>query len=161
MFLAFGTVQTEETKTFINSKGFIIALMKSKSLHLQSNKSKKSRKKNSNNNKKKILLFYVLYLFLGNVSDIVPLVAGWRETKVKCTFGLFGGRKTAVSDFSFWTISKWISLLLQMFRLVLSRGTRLATSAVSEITGQPVGVGRGRGSVHWVPLCCGPLGVKR
>lgn len=31
VFLAFGTVQTEETKTFINSKGFIIALMKSKS----------------------------------------------------------------------------------------------------------------------------------
>lgn len=45
VFLAFGTVQTEETKTFINSKGFIIALMKSKSLQLQSNKSKKEQHK--------------------------------------------------------------------------------------------------------------------
>lgn len=45
VFLAFGTVQTEETKTFINSKGFIIALMKSKSLQLQSNKSKKGAAK--------------------------------------------------------------------------------------------------------------------
>lgn len=35
-----------------------------------------------------------------------------------------------------------------MFRLVPFRGTRLATSAVSDFTGQPVGVGRGRGSVH-------------
>lgn len=76
VFLAFGTVQTEETKTFINSKGFIIALMKSKSLQLQSNKSKKRSSKNIENNKKNILLFYVLYLFLGNVSGIVPLVAG-------------------------------------------------------------------------------------
>lgn len=38
----------------------------------------------------KNLLFYVLYLFLGNVSGVVPLVAGWRETKLKCTIGLFG-----------------------------------------------------------------------
>lgn len=43
VFLAFGTVQTEET--FINSKGFIIALMKSKSLQPQSNESKWRRKK--------------------------------------------------------------------------------------------------------------------
>lgn len=52
VFLAFGTVQTEETKTFINSKGFIIALMKSKSLQLQSNKSKKRSSKNIVNGKK-------------------------------------------------------------------------------------------------------------
>lgn len=31
-----------------------------------------------------------------------------------------------------WTLSKWISLLLQMFSLVLFGGTRLATSAVSD-----------------------------
>jgi len=39
VFLVFGTVQTEETKTFRNSEGLIIALMKRKSLHLQSNES--------------------------------------------------------------------------------------------------------------------------
>lgn len=49
--------------------------MKSKSLQLQSNKSKKEQQ-NIENNRKKILLFYVLYLFLGNVSAVVPLVAG-------------------------------------------------------------------------------------
>lgn len=76
VFLAFGTVQTEETKIFLSSKGFIIALMKSKSLQLQSNKSKRSSKNDENNNKKKVLLFYVLYLFHGNVSGVVPLVAG-------------------------------------------------------------------------------------
>lgn len=76
VFLAFGTVQTEETKIFfLSSKGFIIALMKSKSLQLQSNKSKRSSK-NDENNTKKVLLFYVLYLFHGNVSGVVPLVAG-------------------------------------------------------------------------------------
>lgn len=36
------------------------------------------------------MLFYVLYLFHGNVSGVVPLVAGWRETKLKCTIGLCG-----------------------------------------------------------------------
>lgn len=45
VFLALGTVQTEETKTYKNSKGFIIALMKSKLLQLQSNKSKKEQQK--------------------------------------------------------------------------------------------------------------------
>lgn len=45
VFLAFGTVQTEETKTFINSKGFIIALIESKLLQLQSNKSRKEQEK--------------------------------------------------------------------------------------------------------------------
>lgn len=34
--------------------------------------------------------------------------------------------------FLLWTISKWISLLLQMLSLVLFGGTRLATSAVSD-----------------------------
>lgn len=34
--------------------------------------------------------------------------------------------------FLLWKISKWISLLLQMFSLVLFGGTRLATSAVSD-----------------------------
>lgn len=76
VFLAFGTVQTEETKTFKNSKGFIIALMKSKLLQLQSNKSKKGAAKTLKTNKKKKLLFYVLYLFLGNMSGVVSLVAG-------------------------------------------------------------------------------------
>lgn len=74
VFLAFGTVQTEKTKTFINSKGFIIALIKSKLLQLQSNKSKKEQKKHLK--PQNILLLYVLYLSLGNVSGVVPLVAG-------------------------------------------------------------------------------------
>lgn len=60
VFLAFGTVQTEETKTFINSKGFIIALMKSKSLQLQSNKSKKEQQKQW---KKKNLLFFMYCIY--------------------------------------------------------------------------------------------------
>lgn len=129
--------------------------MKSKSLQLQSNKSKKEQQKqNKKKYKKNLLLFYVLYLILGNVSGVVPLVAGWRETKLKCTIGLRG--KTAVYDFFFcfllWTISKWISLLLQMFSLVLFGGARLATLPVSDAHrpvgqsgGGPVRVGRGGG----------------
>lgn len=77
VFLAFGTVQTEET--FIDSKGLIIALMKSKSLQLQSNKSKKKKKKKEQQRHCKPeekLLFEVLYLFHGNVYVVVPLVAG-------------------------------------------------------------------------------------
>lgn len=60
VFLAFGTVQTEETKTFINSKGFIIALMKSKSLQLQSNKSKKGAAKTLKT-KKTCSFMYCIY----------------------------------------------------------------------------------------------------
>lgn len=60
---------------------------------------------------------------------LVPLIAGWRETKLKCTFGLWGKKKNCSLIF---TISKWISLLLQMFSLVLFGGTRLATLAVSD-----------------------------
>lgn len=67
--------------------------MKSKSLQLQSNKSRKEQQKHENN-KKVYTALYVLYLFfLGNVSDVVPLVAGWRETKLKCTIGLLGKKK--------------------------------------------------------------------
>lgn len=104
VFLAFGTVQTEETKIFfLSSKGFIIALMKSKSLQLQSNKSKRSSK-NDENNTKKVLLFYVLYLFHGNVSGVVPLVAGWRETKLNCTIGLLGGKNFTLGFFPFFEL---------------------------------------------------------
>lgn len=75
VFLAFGTVQTEETKTFINSKGFIIALMKSKSLQLQSNKSKKELQKNKTNTKKNSCSFmYCIYSL--EMCAVVPLVAG-------------------------------------------------------------------------------------
>lgn len=55
-----------------------------------------------------------------------------------------------------------------MFSLVLFGGSRLATIAVSDAcwpVRQVVGVsewgGVGWGSVHWVPHCCGPLGVSR
>lgn len=67
--------------TAINSKGFIIALMTSKMLQLQSSKSKRSSKKNKKQTKKPAL--HVLYVFDGTVS-VVPLVAG-RE-KLTCTF---------------------------------------------------------------------------
>lgn len=97
VFLAFGTVQTEKTKTFINSKGFIIALIKSKSLQLQSNKSKKEQEKQWKQN---ILLLYVLYVSLGNVFGGVPLVAGWRKTKWKCFIGL-RGKKNLQSNIFF------------------------------------------------------------
>lgn len=81
VFLAFGTVQTEET--FINSKGLIIALTKSKSLQLQSNKLINFA------NRTKLLLFNVLYLFHGNASAAVPLVAGRRgnDSNVPSDFG--------------------------------------------------------------------------
>lgn len=61
VFLVFGTVQTEETKTFINSKGFIIALMKSKSLQLQSNKSKKEHHKHWKQKQKYCSFMYYIY----------------------------------------------------------------------------------------------------
>lgn len=77
--------------------------MKSKSLQLQSNKSKRSSK-NDENNTKKVLLFYVLYLFHGNVSGVVPLVAGWRETKLNCTIGLLGGKNFTLGFFPFFEL---------------------------------------------------------
>lgn len=98
------------------------------------------------------------------MSAVVPLVAGWRETKLKCTIGLLRGGNCSLwllFFFLLWTISKCISLFLQMFSLVLFGGTRLAMSAVSDAR-WPVGSQEGSGgSVHRVPLCCGPLGVKR
>lgn len=60
VFLAFGTVQTEETKTFINSKGFIIALKKSKSLQLQSSKSNKEQQITLKTEKKSCSFMYCI-----------------------------------------------------------------------------------------------------
>lgn len=78
--------------------------------------------------------------------------------------GLLGEKNCSL----IFTISKWISLLLQIFSLVLFGGTRLATLAVSwhPLASHAVNQwvsrsGVRRGSVHWVPLCCGPLGVRR
>lgn len=156
VFLAFGTVQTEETKTFINSKGFIIALMKSKSLQLQSNKSKKKGAAKTLKTEKKNAL-------LCTVS--IPWKCVWR-----CSSGsrMKGnktemyhwtlGEKTAVSFFfSFFELyQSEYHCYSKIVSLVLFGGTRLAMSAVSD-TRWPVNQsvsqwvsqsGVGWGSVH-------------
>lgn len=48
-----------------------------------------------------------------------------------------------------------------MFSLVLFGGTRLATPAASDARWPVSRSLVGRGSVRRVPLCCGPLDVKR
>lgn len=101
--------------------------MKSKLLQLQSNKSKRSSK-NDENNTKKVLLFYVLYLFHGNVSGVVPLVAGWRETKLNCTIGLLG-EKTSLLVFSpsLNYINVIITVTPKIVILALFGGSRLCS----------------------------------
>lgn len=63
------------------------------------------------------------------MSVIVLLVAGWREAKLKRLIRLLGGKETAVNSIFLllWTISKWISLLLQNVSLFFcSEAARLA-----------------------------------
>lgn len=102
-----------------------------------------------------ILLFYVLYLFLGNVSGVVPLVAGWRETKLKVPLD-FGG-KTAVFLSLLWNEYHCYSKCLALFCLeALDLQRQPSLTPAGQAVGGWVGAGWGGGSVHWVPLCCGP-----
>lgn len=136
VFFALGTVQTEETETFINSKGLIIALMKSKSLQLQSNKSRK-KKEQQKHCRQKFVLFYVLYLFHGNAPAVVPLVAGWQETTqmYRLDFGAKKQKKKSqlvfFSPFFFKLYQSEYHCYSKIVSLVLFGGTRLATSAMS------------------------------
>lgn len=134
--------------------------MKSKSLQLQSNKSTKGAAKTLKTTKKNVLLLYVLYLFLGHVSGVVPLVAGWRETKLKCTIGLWDGEKTAVYDYFFSFFEQYqseyhcYSKCLALFCLeALDSQRRLSLTPA----GQSGPGGGGRGASAECLSSCGPL----
>lgn len=127
--------------------------MTSKLLQLQFSKSKRSSKKHKKKIKKPAP--HVLYVFDGTVSGVVPLVAG--QENLNCTFWTLG--ETPAS----WTISKWISLLLQMLSLVFvwrhltCNMSCLRPPLAHQWTVRAVECG-GEGESPLSASCCGPLG---
>lgn len=100
---------------------------------------------------------YCMYLM-----DLYWRRSSGSRTKGTVPFGLLGIKKTAVWSFfpSFEQYQSEYHCFSKCFALFLFGGTRLATWAVSDVwVGHVSGLGRGK--VHWVPLCCGPLGYRR
>lgn len=112
--------------------------MKSKSLQLQSNKSEEG----AATTRKRLLFMYYIYSL--ETCGVAPLVAPWRETKLKCWTWTETG-------FSFLSLKVNITVTPNVSPCSVRRARQLS------LTGGEEG---GRASVHRVPLCCGPPGVN-